>query len=78
MPTMSRLPPMVEPLSDRRPKLDRRDFALPFVLFMPVYGRLGDGLGARRLLLAGIALLRWAPRSWANASTMPTYSSDAQ
>lgn len=30
-------------------------FTLPFMLFMPVYGRLGDGLGARRLLLFGIA-----------------------
>ena len=31
-------------------------FSLPFMLLMPVYGRLGDGLGARRLLMIGIAL----------------------
>ena len=31
-------------------------FALPYVIFMPLYGRLGDGLGKRRLLLIGIAI----------------------
>ncbi len=31
-------------------------FALPFMLLMPVYGRLGDGLGPRRLLMVGMAL----------------------
>ncbi|MEM7797796.1 MAG: MFS transporter [Chloroflexota bacterium] len=31
-------------------------FSLPFMLFMPVYGRLSDSLGKRRLLLAGITL----------------------
>ncbi len=31
-------------------------YTLPFMLFMPLYGRLGDGIGKRRLLLAGIVL----------------------
>ena len=29
-------------------------YALPMVIFMPLYGRLGDGLGKRRLFLIGI------------------------
>src|SRR5688500_14755701 len=29
-------------------------YTLPFVLFMPLYGRLGDGLGKRRLFSVGI------------------------
>src|SRR5215207_1905926 len=29
-------------------------YTLPFVLFMPLYGRLGDGLGKRRLFSIGI------------------------
>ncbi len=31
-------------------------FSLPFMLIMPVYGRLSDGLGKRRLLLMGITV----------------------
>ncbi len=31
-------------------------FSLPFVILMPVYGRLSDGLGKRRLILAGVAI----------------------
>jgi len=31
-------------------------FSLPFMILMPVYGRISDGLGKRRLLLAGIAI----------------------
>jgi EmrB/QacA subfamily drug resistance transporter len=31
-------------------------FTLPFMMFMPLYGRLGDKLGKSRLLLAGILL----------------------
>ncbi|TVQ38306.1 MAG: MFS transporter [Spirochaetaceae bacterium] len=31
-------------------------YTLPFMMFMPLYGRLGDGLGKRRLLLFGIVL----------------------
>jgi MFS family permease len=30
-------------------------YTLPFVMFMPLYGRLGDGLGKRRLFTIGIA-----------------------
>ena len=46
-------------------------FTLPFMLFMPVYGRLGDGFGARRLLLAGITLFTLGTALILNASTMP-------
>lgn len=31
-------------------------YTLPFVMFMPLYGRLGDGLGKRRLFTIGIVL----------------------
>ncbi|MEZ4673724.1 MAG: MFS transporter [Caldilineaceae bacterium] len=31
-------------------------FTLPFMFLMPVYGRLSDGVGRRRLILAGIAI----------------------
>jgi EmrB/QacA subfamily drug resistance transporter len=31
-------------------------YTLPFVMFMPLYGRLGDGLGKRRLFTVGIIL----------------------
>ena len=31
-------------------------FTLPFMILMPVYGRLSDGLGKRRLLLLGITI----------------------
>ncbi len=31
-------------------------FTLPFMVFMPVYGRLSDGVGKRRLILAGLLL----------------------
>lgn len=31
-------------------------FSLPFMILMPVYGRISDGLGKRRLLLFGITL----------------------
>lgn len=31
-------------------------FTLPFMVLMPVYGRLSDGVGKRRLMLAGLAL----------------------
>ncbi len=31
-------------------------FTLPFMILMPVYGRLSDGVGRRRLILAGITL----------------------
>jgi EmrB/QacA subfamily drug resistance transporter len=31
-------------------------YTLPFVMFMPLYGRLGDGLGKRRLFSVGIIL----------------------
>ena len=31
-------------------------FTLPFMILMPVYGRLSDGLGKRRLIMAGIVI----------------------
>ena len=31
-------------------------YTVPFVIFMPAYGRLGDALGKRRLLLIGISI----------------------
>ena len=31
-------------------------YSLPFMALMPLYGRLGDGLGKRRLLLTGMAI----------------------
>lgn len=31
-------------------------YLLPFIIFMPLYGRLGDGLGRRRLFLIGISI----------------------
>ena len=31
-------------------------FTLPFMIVMPVYGRLSDGVGRRRLILAGIGV----------------------
>ena len=31
-------------------------FTLPFMFLMPVYGRLSDGVGRRRLILAGIVI----------------------
>lgn len=31
-------------------------YTLPYIVLMPVYGRLGDGLGKRRLFLAGVTL----------------------
>lgn len=31
-------------------------FALPFMLLMPIYGRLSDGVGKRRLMLAGTVI----------------------
>ena len=46
-------------------------FTLPFMLFMPVYGRLGDGLGARRLLLIGIAFFTLGTALVLKAATMP-------
>ena len=45
-------------------------FTLPFMLFMPVYGRLGDGLGARRLLLLGISFFTLGTALVLNAATM--------
>ena len=31
-------------------------FTLPYMILMPIYGRLSDGVGRRRLILAGIAI----------------------
>jgi EmrB/QacA subfamily drug resistance transporter len=44
-------------------------FMLPFMILMPVYGRLSDGLGKRRLILAGIAI-------FSIGTAMATFASD--
>jgi MFS family permease len=31
-------------------------YTLPFMIFMPLYGRLGDSLGKRNLILAGMTI----------------------
>lgn len=45
-------------------------FSLPFMILMPVYGRLGDGLGARRLILIGIILFILGTAAVLTASTI--------
>jgi EmrB/QacA subfamily drug resistance transporter len=43
---------------------------LPFVMFMPLYGRLGDGLGKRRLFTVGILLFLAGTVLCLNATSM--------
>jgi MFS family permease len=31
-------------------------YSLPFIIAIPLYGRLGDGFGKRRLFLTGLAI----------------------
>src|SRR5687768_2477071 len=45
-------------------------YTLPFVLFMPLYGRLGDGLGKRRLFSVGIIVFFIGTLLCLNASTL--------
>lgn len=46
-------------------------FTLPFMVLMPVYGRLSDGLGPRRLMMAGIALFAAGTASILAATGVP-------
>jgi MFS family permease len=47
-------------------------YSLPFVLFMPLYGRLGDSLGKRQLFLWGIAIFLVGIVLAATARDLPT------
>ena len=46
-------------------------FSLPFMILMPVYGRLSDGLGQRRLILLGIAIFSVGTSIVLSAADMP-------
>lgn len=46
-------------------------YTLPFIALMPLYGRLGDGLGKRRLLLLGTAIFLVGTGLVMSASTLP-------
>lgn len=46
-------------------------YTLPFIALMPLYGRLGDGLGKRRLLLLGTAIFLAGTGLVMSASTLP-------
>jgi EmrB/QacA subfamily drug resistance transporter len=47
-------------------------FTLVFTVIMPVYGRLSDGLGPRRLILVGIGLFSVGTATTALAPNLPT------
>jgi DHA2 family metal-tetracycline-proton antiporter-like MFS transporter len=46
-------------------------FSLPFIIFLPIYGRLSDQIGKRRLLLAGIVVFLGGSLQVINSSTLP-------
>lgn len=46
-------------------------YTLPFIALMPLYGRLGDGLGKRRLLLVGTAIFLVGIAVVMSAATLP-------
>jgi EmrB/QacA subfamily drug resistance transporter len=47
-------------------------YTLPFVIFMPLYGRLGDGLGKRKLFSIGITLFFFGTLLCLTANTLVT------
>jgi len=48
-------------------------YTLPFMTLMPLYGRLGDGLGKRRLLLTGLTLFLLGTVVLLLSPTLPWY-----
>lgn len=48
-------------------------YSLPFMALMPLYGRLGDGLGKRRLILTGICIFLIGTVLVLGASSLPMY-----
>ena len=46
-------------------------YSLPFMALMPLYGRLGDGLGKRRLILFGTLLFLLGSSLVVTASSFP-------
>src|SRR6056297_265010 len=46
-------------------------YTLPNMILMPLYGRLGDGLGKRRLLLGGVILFAAGTVFLASVSSFP-------
>ncbi|MCB0109230.1 MAG: MFS transporter, partial [Caldilineaceae bacterium] len=48
-------------------------YSLPFMALMPLYGRLGDGLGKRRLILLGTLLFLLGSSLVVTATSFPVY-----
>ena len=48
-------------------------YSLPFMALMPLYGRLGDGLGKRRLILIGTLLFLLGSALVVTATSFPIY-----
>ncbi|MBX3012728.1 MAG: MFS transporter [Caldilineaceae bacterium] len=48
-------------------------YSLPFMTLMPLYGRLGDGLGKRRLLMVGISVFLFGTMVLLLAPSLPWY-----
>jgi EmrB/QacA subfamily drug resistance transporter len=48
-------------------------YSLPFMALMPLYGRLGDGLGKRRLILIGTLLFLLGSSLVVTATNLPIY-----
>lgn len=46
-------------------------YAMPFMMFMPLYGRLANGIGARRLLLSGLSLFALGTALMLVVNTLP-------